>query len=109
MAMRALLERPGAPTGVFIANLSQALGALAAVRDLGLSVPGELSIVCHDDDPVCEFLDPPLSAIRMPLHELGASAVDMLIEQIEGGPPRDLVVATAPELLARASTGPAPP
>jgi hypothetical protein len=33
----------------------------------------------------------------------------MLIEQIEGGPPRDLVVATAPELLARASTGPVPP
>jgi DNA-binding LacI/PurR family transcriptional regulator len=109
MAMRALLECPGAPTGVFIASLGQALGALAAVRDLGLRVPGELSIVCHDDDPVCEFLDPPLSAISMPLHELGASAVDMLIEQIEGGPPRDLVVATAPELLARASTGPAPP
>ena len=38
-----------------------------AFASAGVGVPGDLSLVCHDDDPVCEYLDPPLTAIRMPL------------------------------------------
>jgi DNA-binding LacI/PurR family transcriptional regulator len=93
---------------VYIANINQALGAVAAVRESGLSVPAQLSLVCHDDDPVCDFLDTPLSAVRMPLQELGGSAVDALIDQIGGAPGRDIVVETSPELVLRLSTGSAP-
>jgi LacI family transcriptional regulator len=107
-AMLALLARAPAPTAVYIANINQALGAVAAVRESGRHVPEELSLVCHDDDPVCAFLDPPLTAVRMPLHELGSSAVDALIEQIGGAPGQDIVIETAPELVLRRSTGPAP-
>ena len=107
-AMSRLLDERPAPTAVFIANISQAFGALAAVRERGLNVPRDLSLVCHDDDPVCAFLDAPLTAIRMPLHELGARAVDALLEQIEGGEPRDITVETPPELVLRRSTGLAP-
>jgi DNA-binding LacI/PurR family transcriptional regulator len=107
-AMLALLAHEPAPTAVYIANINQALGAVAAVRTSGLGVPAQLSLVCHDDDPVCDFLDAPLSAVRMPLQELGSSAVDALIDQIGGAPGRDIVVETPPELVLRLSTGSAP-
>jgi DNA-binding LacI/PurR family transcriptional regulator len=106
-AMRELLSHPAAPTAVFLANINQALGAVAAVREARLHVPDELSLLCHDDDPVCQFLDAPLTAIRMPLLELGSTAVDVLLEQVEGGAPRDVEIARAPELVLRRSTGPA--
>jgi len=106
-AMCELLDHPAAPTAVFVANINQALGAVAAVRERGMRVPEELSLVCHDDDPVCGFLDTPLTAVRMPLHELGSTAVDVLLEQVEGAAPRDVVIETAPELVVRRSTGPA--
>jgi DNA-binding LacI/PurR family transcriptional regulator len=107
-AMHELLEHPARPTAIFLANINQALGAVAAVRERGVRVPEELSLVCHDDDPLFGFLETPLTAVRMPLHELGSTAVDVLLEQIDGGPPRDVVIGTAPELVVRSSTGPAP-
>jgi LacI family transcriptional regulator len=107
-AMQQLLSDPTRPTAVFIANVNQALGAFAAVRDAGVRVPEQLSLLCHDDDPVCEYLETPLTAVRMPLHELGSTAVDVLLEQVEGGPPRDVEIAIAPELVVRRSTAPAP-
>ena len=107
-AMHELLEHPARPTAVFMANINQALGAVAAVRERGIRVPEELSLVCHDDDPVCGFLDAPLTAMRMPLHELGSTAVDVLLEQVEGAERRNVVIETEPELVVRRSTGPAP-
>src|SRR5207245_7075276 len=76
-AMQELLAHAAAPTAVFVANVNQALGALAAVREAGVRVPEQLSLLCHDDDPVCEYIEAPLTAIRMPLHELGSTAVDV--------------------------------
>ncbi len=108
-AMRGLLDQAAAPTAVFIANINQALGAVAAVREARVRVPEELSLVCHDDDPVCDFLDTPITAVRMPLHELGSTAVDVLLDQVGGGAPRNVVVEAEPELVVRRSTGPAPP
>lgn len=107
-AMTALLEQARPPTAVYIANVNQAVGAVAAVRESGRAVPRDLSLICHDDDPVCAFLDVPLTALKMPLHELGSTAVDVLIEQMGGATPRDVVIATAPELVLRRSTAPAP-
>lgn len=106
-AMHELIVHPSRPTAVFIANISQALGAVAAIRETGLGVPGDVSLVCHDDDPVCEYLDAPLTAIDMPLHELGSGAVDALLAQIAGGAPQDVVIETAPKIVLRRSTGPA--
>lgn len=107
-AMHRLLGHDRAPSAVYIANINQALGAVAAVRESGRSAPGDISLLCHDDDPVCMYLEPALSAVRMPLLELGAASVDALIEQIEGGRAKDVVISTPPELILRHSTGPAP-
>jgi LacI family transcriptional regulator len=82
------------PTGVFASNINQAVGAIAG-RPPGRQVdPGQVSLVGYDDDPLCDCLEVPLTAIRMPLSELGRVAVDALIDQVEGAPPRDIVVET---------------
>jgi LacI family transcriptional regulator len=103
--MAALLELETPPTAIFIANLNQALGALAAVRARGLDVPGSLSLVCHDDDPLFSFLDVPLTAVDMPLYELGEAAVDALLAQIAGSPAADVEIDSAPVIVDRGSTG----
>ena len=103
-AMTRLVAAPTRPTAVFVANISQAVGALAALREAGLRVPQDVSVLCHDDDPICDFLDPALSAIDMPLVELGVAGVDALIGQIEGKAAEDVVVETPPAIVARRST-----
>jgi LacI family transcriptional regulator len=105
-AMRELLALDPRPTAIFISNLNQAIGAVAAVRDAGVRVPEELSLIACDDDPIIDFLEPLLTTIRMPLAELGAAAVDALLAQIDGGEPEDVVVPVAPELVERDSTAP---
>ena len=107
-AMTTLLRRRRRPTGVFVSNINQAVGAFAATRGLGLAVPRDVSVVGYDDDPLADYMQAPLSTIRMPLWELGATAVDALIGQLRGQPPRDVVVQTPPALVVRASTGPPP-
>jgi LacI family transcriptional regulator len=92
------------PTGVFISNLNQAIGGLAGVRRRGLRVPADVSLVCYDDDPLTEFLEVPLTTIRMPLFTLGAEAISALAHQVDGGAPFDLEIGTLPELVVRAST-----
>jgi LacI family transcriptional regulator len=80
-------------------------------------VPGQLSVIAAADMPLAAYLVPPLTAVAMPLFELGAAAVDALIAQIEEAPPTgappatlpgSLVIDTKPRLVARGSTGPAP-
>jgi DNA-binding LacI/PurR family transcriptional regulator len=105
-AMATLLSGRRPPTGVFVSNLNQSVGALAACREAGSAVPADVSLVGYDDDPVTDYLEVPLTAIRMPLWELGATAVDTLIEQLNGGRPKDVEIETPPELVIRKSTAP---
>jgi LacI family transcriptional regulator len=107
-AMSRLLKSRARPTGVYVSNLNQAIGALACVRRSGLRVPEDLSLITYDDDPLAEFVEVPLTAIKMPLGELGAAAIGALAAQINGEVPRDLEVMTSPELVLRASTAPPP-
>ena len=103
-AMQKLLRRRTPPTGVFASNINQAIGALAGARLEGVAVGREVSLIGYDEDPLCECLEVPLTAIRMPLGELGRVAVDALIDQVEGSPPRDVTVDTPPHLVVREST-----
>jgi DNA-binding LacI/PurR family transcriptional regulator len=107
-AMQRLLSRRSPPTGVFVSNINQAVGAMAGARAAGRRVPDDLSVVGYDHDPVGEYLDAPLTTIAMPLHELGSVAADALIDQVEGGAPRDLMLETAPQLVIRGSTASPP-
>jgi LacI family transcriptional regulator len=93
------------PTAVFVASDVVALGAIAAIRDAGLRVPDDLSVVGFDDVPLAAYFDPPLTTIRLPAHELGFAAGRALLERIRGRPvPARMLLPT--ELVVRGSSGP---
>ncbi len=106
-ASRLLRLRPR-PTAIVVGNITAAIGALAAVRDAGLDVPADISVIGFHDVPLAPYLSPPLTTVRMPLAELGSQAVDRLLAMIDGQDVDDVVVAARPELVLRGSCA-APP
>ncbi|MDT7608082.1 MAG: LacI family transcriptional regulator [Pseudonocardiales bacterium] len=104
-ALDRLLSAPTPPTAVFVANVASAVGALHASHALGLSVPGDISVVAIHDMPLASHLVPALTTVRMPLEELGRRALELLARH---GPDDTIAeVVTEPvELVVRASTGP---
>lgn len=103
-----LLERAPELTALYTSTLTQAVGALHALRSSGRRVPEDVSLLSYDDLPFAAYLDPPLTAIAMPLQELGAAAVDALLDQLDGAPPRDVLVPGQPRIIERSSTAPPP-
>ncbi|TFB98837.1 MULTISPECIES: LacI family DNA-binding transcriptional regulator [Cryobacterium] len=99
-AARALIEH--GVTAIFSGNDQMALGALSAAVSLGLTVPGDLSIVGFDDVPEAAYYQPALTTVRQDLAEAGRRAVALLLGEADVRP------AVGPELIERASTG-APP
>ena len=100
-----LLTRKSKPTGVVVANVMAGIGVLAACREAGVRVPDDLSVVALLDIWFCEHTDPPLTVVSMPIGEMGARAVELLVAMIEGEP-RESVVLTdpPPQLIVRRST-----
>jgi DNA-binding LacI/PurR family transcriptional regulator len=108
-AARSLLALPEPPTALVALNDMHAVGACAAVREIGGSVPGEVSVVGIDDINLAALVYPPLTTVRQPIEELSESAVDLLVNRIQGrekGPSRHIVFE--PRLVVRQSTA-APP
>ena len=104
-AGRRLLALEPRPTAVVVLNVMAAIGVLAACREDAVAVPQELSVVGLIDTWVCDHSAPPLTVVDMPIRELGARAVALLTEMIDGGPPRSLLISKpAPRLVVRSST-----
>jgi LacI family transcriptional regulator len=104
VAATRLLRLDPRPTALFVANVRAAIGAMAAANRLGLTVPGDLSIVGFHDAPFASYLSPPLTTVRMPLLEMGRQAVDNLLALLGGETVDDVMVGTPPELVVRSST-----
>ncbi len=112
-ATRALLSEPGVrPTALFAANDASAIGACAALRELGVSVPDEMSVVGFDDTPIARYVTPPLTTVRVAIDMLGRRAATLLLRALDGQPRppsegarREIVPA---ELVVRQSCGPPP-
>jgi DNA-binding LacI/PurR family transcriptional regulator len=97
-----LLQR-SEPTAVFAANVMLAVGLYRAAHDLGLTIPDDLSVVALHDFELAAMLVPALTTVEMPLVQLGRSAVDLLVDEIEGRELTDLVIEQPPVLLERES------
>ncbi|AEY92973.1 putative LacI-family transcriptional regulator [Streptomyces hygroscopicus subsp. jinggangensis 5008] len=100
-----LLRRPDRPTAIFAGSDLQALGVLEAARVLGLSVPGDLSVVGYDDVPPARWSSPPLTTVQQPLQRMAEEAARMLLR------PKDtkkaaLRIELATHLVVRQSTAP---
>lgn len=95
-------------TAVVCGSDLMALGAVRAARRLGLTVPGDVSVVGFDDSAFMALVDPPLTTIRQPVESMGRAVVDLLMQQIAGArvPPEEILFE--PELVVRGSAGSAP-
>lgn len=99
-AATALLDLTDPPTAVFAANDLSAIEAIRVARSHGLRVPQDLSVVGFDDIPEAVAAD--LTTVRQPLHEMGAAAVRILLEMLDGSKPQH--VRMPAEIVLRGST-----
>jgi DNA-binding LacI/PurR family transcriptional regulator len=106
-ALRLLMGLETPPTAVVCSTDHLATGVLYAAAGLGLSVPGDLSVVGFDDIPMASYTIPPLTTVRMPIAEMSAAAARLAMDQPSDGEAREDYVA-APSLVVRESTGEAP-
>jgi LacI family transcriptional regulator len=101
-----VLDAAKRPTALVASTVTTAIGALAALRDKNVAVPDEMSVATYDDVPLASFVTPPLTAVQMPLREMGARAVEMLLELIAGREVSNEVLDGTPKLMKRSSTAP---
>ncbi|MEP6481500.1 MAG: LacI family DNA-binding transcriptional regulator [Rhodoglobus sp.] len=92
-------------TAVFAGNDQMALGFMHASRELGFSIPGDISVVGFDDIPEAAHFFPPLTTVRQNFSEIGRRAISVLLAELRGDSPagHDQVL---PELIVRESTAP---
>lgn len=102
-----LLDQRRDFTAIVAGSDLMALGVLRALHERGIRVPEDVSVIGFDDVDICRFMEPPLTTVHQNRMMMSQSAVQKLIKMIEDGePPSPLVVPM--QLIARASTGPAP-
>lgn len=103
---RELVEQPDV-TAIFAANDHMALGALHALRELGIAVPDQVSLVGFDDIPGAEYFTPGLTTIRQDFDEVGRRGLGLLMDQIDSDRPgSETPVLITPELVRRPSAAP---
>ncbi len=105
-AFEELFSRDVDFSAVVCGNDLIALGGYDVLRERGLDVPGDVSIVGYNDIPFADKFNPPMTSVRIPHYHIGFKAADILIEAIEkpGAHPAD--VRLKPELVVRGSTAP---
>lgn len=83
---RAILPASGV-TAVIAANDRVAFGVYSAAQEMGMSIPGDLSVISFDDEQLATYLRPPVTTLRLPYWEMGAAATTMLLDDVEHGTP----------------------
>ena len=91
-------------TAVLAAGDSLAVGAMLGIQQLGYTVPDNVSVMGMDDLPQGAFLNPPLTTMHIPMHEIGAAALDLLREHVAGPPALARRIELACHLVERRST-----
>lgn len=79
-----LAKLPDPPDGIFCANDMMAVGCYEALKELGLGIPQDVSVIGFDDREIAQFMRPPLTTLVLPQYEMGSIAAEILIEQTGG-------------------------
>ncbi len=95
-------------TGIVCASDLMALGAIRAAKRAGRGVPSDVSIVGFDDSFLMNCTEPPLTTVRQPIEPMCRMVIELLVRQVAGAPIQHDELLFEPELVVRASTGPAP-
>jgi LacI family transcriptional regulator len=107
-AARELLTATPRPTALLCSTDRMAIGAMRAVKEAGLAVGRDVSIVGHDNISAGAFAEPALTTMELSMVDVGTRVADMLIALIGGADPRDRSEILPVMAIERASTGPAP-
>lgn len=102
---RRLLASTQRPTAIFASNDPMAMGVLSAAHEMGLEVPGELSVAGFDDSPLALHAWPPLTTVRQPITEVARLATEVLMQGLQGRSTGASDHCLQAELVSRASTG----
>jgi LacI family transcriptional regulator len=98
-----LLQGP-LPDAIFAANDAMALGCLHALRNAGVSVPGDVALAGFDDIPIARFLDPPLTTAGIAIADMGREAIECCVSLVRGEAAAPMHKLFAPTLVVRASS-----
>ncbi len=101
-ATMSILAGDDLPSAIFAANDRMAFGALRALYERGLTVPGDMSVVGFDDIEGSDCSVPPLTTVWQNHDALATTAMELLLNAIDGEPPRSVTIPA--ELITRAST-----
>ncbi len=101
-----LLQADPRPTAIFAGNNFIAIGVMRSLRQHGLDVPGDMSVVSFDDLPTAITIDPFFTVAAQPAYEMGQHATRLLLSRLNGNPstePKEIVLPV--ELIVRKSSG----
>ncbi|MBM2840927.1 MAG: lacI-type protein [Bacteroidetes bacterium] len=81
-AVKELLSTSPRPRAIFASNDSMAIGALSALRDEGVQVPGEIALAGFDDVPIASYLTPSLTSVHVGIHSFGIRAIETVLNAV---------------------------
>lgn len=105
--LREVLKQPDHPTAILACGFYLALDVMALVREMGFSIPSDISLIGFDDPRSASLLDPPLTTVRQPLKEMGRRAYECITQLVTGERLARQVEMLPTELVIRESTAPA--
>lgn len=103
-ATRRLLTMAQRPTALFAANDVMAEAAIRVAVELGIDVPGGLSVVGFDNIPELAVSDPPLTTVEQPIRRMGQEAMTMVLSLVQGTTPPRTHITLPTRLIVRSST-----
>ncbi len=104
-AAKNLLALAARPTAIFAANDLMALGAIYAIQDSGLNVPGDVAVVGYDNRNFTKTVRPRITTVSMPVIEMGGVAAELLLKQIAEGRKEDEEIKVKGQLIIRETCG----
>ena len=105
-AANAIMKLPQLPDAVFAINDGIAIGAMYVIKEAGIQIPDQISVVGFDDEPHSSYFIPPLTSVWQPVYDMGLLSARILLNKLKGDKPADTFryELLKPELILRESS-----
>ncbi|MCK5103180.1 MAG: LacI family DNA-binding transcriptional regulator [Cyclobacteriaceae bacterium] len=104
-AAKAMMKLPQIPDAIFAINDGIAIGAMYVIKEAGIQIPNQISVVGFDDEPHSSYFIPPLTSVWQPVYDMGLLSARILLSKLKGEKPAETrYEMLKPELIVRASS-----